>query len=94
MIIPLQRNTLHLYISHQRGPFNKAEFGTELDLRKFHIADVTDKRIFVSVMHTGSLANLYVSEISNNFTTYNFVTSLSRVLCYFPDGNWKDSWLE
>ncbi|KOB70678.1 Sortilin-related receptor, partial [Operophtera brumata] len=64
-----ERNTLHLYISHQRGPFHKAEFETELDLRKFHIADVTDKRIFVSVMHTEELANLYVSEISNNFTT-------------------------
>ncbi|XP_026730796.1 sortilin-related receptor isoform X2 [Trichoplusia ni] len=88
------RNTLHLYISHQRGPFYKAEFQTELDLKRFHIADVTDQRIFVSVMHTNSLANLYVSEISNNFTQYNFVLSLEQILCYFPDANWKDSWLE
>nr|XP_049700522.1 sortilin-related receptor isoform X1 [Helicoverpa armigera] len=88
------RNTLHLYISHQRGPFYKAEFQTELDLKRFHIADVTEKRIFVSVMHTDSLANLYVSEISNNFTQYNFVLSLEQILCYFPDANWKDSWLE
>lgn len=88
------QNTLDLYISHQRGPFYKAEFQTELDLKKFHIADVTDKRIFVSVMHTENLANLYVSEINNNFTQYNFVLSLEQVLCYFPDGNWKDSWLE
>lgn len=89
-----EKNTLSLYISHQRGPFYKAEFQTELDLRKFHIADVTDKRIFVSVMHTDNLAHLYVSEINNNFTQYNFVLSLEQVLCYFPDGNWKDSWLE
>ncbi|XP_026332516.1 sortilin-related receptor isoform X2 [Hyposmocoma kahamanoa] len=89
-----EKNTLDLYISHQRGPFFKAEFQTELDLRKFHIADVTDKRIFVSVMHTENLANLYVSEISHNFTQYNFVLSMERILCYFPDGNWKDSWLE
>ncbi|CAH0400220.1 unnamed protein product [Chilo suppressalis] len=89
-----ERNTLHLYISHQRGPFYKAEFQTELDLRKFHIADVTDKRIFVSVMHTETLANLFVSEINNNFSQYNFVLSLEQVLCYFPDGNWKDSFLE
>lgn len=88
------RNTLDLYISHQRGPFFKAEFQTELDLKRFHIADVTDKRIFVSVMHTDALANLYVSEISNNFTQYNFVLSLEQILCYFPDANWKDSWLE
>ncbi|XP_013139832.1 PREDICTED: sortilin-related receptor-like [Papilio polytes] len=87
-------NTLDLYISHQRGPFYKAEFQTELDRRKFHIADVTDKRIFISVMHTENLTNLYVSEISNNFTQYNFVLSLEQVLCYFPQGNWKDSWLE
>ncbi|XP_037293354.1 sortilin-related receptor isoform X2 [Manduca sexta] len=89
-----ERNTLHLYISHQRGPFYKAEFQTELDLRKFHIADVTDKRIFVSVMHTESLANLYVSEIGRNFTQYNFVLSMEQILCYFPDGNWRNSWLE
>ncbi|CAB3247192.1 unnamed protein product [Arctia plantaginis] len=89
-----EKNTLHLYISHQRGPFYKAEFQTELDLRKFHIADVTDQRIFVSVMHTESLADLYVSEISNNYTQYNFVISLEQILCYFPDSNWKDSWLE
>lgn len=89
-----QKNSLNLYISHQRGPFFKAEFQTELDLRRFHIADVTDKRIFVSVMHTDALADLYVSEISNNFTQYNFVLSLEQILCYFPDANWKDSWLE
>ncbi|XP_072931091.1 uncharacterized protein RpS19a isoform X1 [Epargyreus clarus] len=88
------RNSLDLYISHQMGPFFKAEFPTELDLKKFHIADVTDKRIFVSVMHTETLSNLYVSEISKNFTQYNFVLSLEQILCYFPDGNWKDSWLE
>ncbi|XP_068629296.1 sortilin-related receptor isoform X1 [Battus philenor] len=87
-------NTLDLYISHQRGPFYKAEFQTELDRRKFHIADVTDKRIFISVMHTENLANLYVSEINSDFTQYNFVLSLEQVLCYFPQGNWKDSWLE
>ncbi|XP_047534155.1 sortilin-related receptor-like isoform X1 [Vanessa atalanta] len=89
-----EKNSLDLYISHQRGPFFKAEFQTELDLSKFHIADVTDKRIFVSVMHTENLANLYVSEISRNFTQYNFVLSLEHILSYFPDGNWKDSWLE
>lgn len=90
----LQRNTLDLYISHQKGPFYKAEFETELDMKKFHIADVTDKRIFVSVMHTEILADLYVSEISNNYTRYNFMLSLEQILCYFPDGNWKDTWLE
>ncbi|KAI5646183.1 sortilin, neurotensin receptor 3, domain-containing protein [Phthorimaea operculella] len=89
-----ENNTLDFYISHQRGPFFKADFQTELDLRKFHIADVTDQRIFVSVMHTETLANLYVSEISRNFTEYKFVLSLGQILCYFPDGNWKDSWLE
>ncbi|KAI8432323.1 hypothetical protein MSG28_004739 [Choristoneura fumiferana] len=89
-----ERNTLDLYISHQKGPFYKAEFETELDMKKFHIADVTDKRIFVSVMHTEILADLYVSEISNNYTRYNFMLSMEQILCYFPDGNWKDTWLE
>ncbi|XP_063385358.1 sortilin-related receptor-like [Cydia fagiglandana] len=89
-----ERNTLDLYISHMKGPFYKAEFETELDMKKFHIADVTDKRIFVSVMHTEILADLYVSEISNDFTRYNFMLSLEQILCYFPDGNWKDTWLE
>ncbi|VVC91851.1 unnamed protein product [Leptidea sinapis] len=88
------KNNVDLYISYQRGPFYKAKFQTELDLVKFHIADVTDKRIFVSVMHTETVAHLYVSEINTNFTEYNFVLSLKQVLCYFPDGNWKDSWLE
>lgn len=89
-----QKRNIDLYISYQRGPFYKAEFQTELDLRKFHIADVTNKRIFVSVMHTENAANLYVSEISKNFTKYNFVLSMEQVLCYFPDGNFKNSWLE
>ncbi|XP_047516497.1 sortilin-related receptor-like isoform X1 [Pieris napi] len=88
------KKNIDLYISYQRGPFYKAEFQTELDLRKFHIADVTDKRIFVSVMHTENVANLYVSEISKNFTKYNFVLSLKQILCYFPEGNFKNSWLE
>ncbi|CAG4953069.1 unnamed protein product [Colias eurytheme] len=88
------KNNVDLYISYQRGPFYRADFQTELDLKKFHIADVTDKRIFVSVMHTESVTNLYVSEISRNFTKYNFVLSLKQILCYFPEGNWKHSWLE
>ncbi|XP_041981642.1 sortilin-related receptor-like [Aricia agestis] len=88
------KNSLDLYISYQRGPFYKAEFQTELDLVKFHIADVTDKRLFVSVMHSENLVNLYVSEINKNYTQYNFVLSLEQVLSYFPEGNWKDSWLE
>ncbi|GBP23515.1 Sortilin-related receptor [Eumeta japonica] len=93
-LTPRDKNTIDLYISHQRGPFYKAEFQTELDRKKFHIADVTDTRIFVSVMHTESLANLYVSEIYANFTQYDFVISLEQILSYFPDGNWKYSWLE
>lgn len=80
-------------MSYQRGPFVKAEFQTELDLKEYHISDVTGSRIFISVSHADTLANLYVSEINKDFTAFKFVPSLESILCYFPNSTWNKSWL-
>lgn len=85
---------MDLYISYLRGPFIKAEFQTELDLREFHISDVAGNRILISASHADNISNLYVSEINKNFTEYNFVLSLESILCYFPNSTWKNSWLK
>ncbi|XP_012284613.1 sortilin-related receptor [Orussus abietinus] len=86
-----QRN-LDLYISYKRQPFVKARFNTELDKRDFHIVDVSYNRIFVAVSHSETVVNLYVSEVIDNQTA-TFTLSLERILTYFPNSTWKDSWL-
>ncbi|XP_034941871.1 sortilin-related receptor-like [Chelonus insularis] len=83
---------LDLYISYKNQSFVLAQFNTELSRKDYHICDISNNRIFVAVSHSDTHVNLYVSEIIDN-TTARFILSLEGVFTYFPNINWKDSWL-
>ena len=71
----------------------RAQFQSELERRAYHVADVSDGQVMVVVSHTDTLANLYVSQLMDS-TGIQFVLSLERIFCYFPNSTWKDSWLK
>ncbi|XP_046432202.1 sortilin-related receptor-like isoform X1 [Neodiprion fabricii] len=83
---------LDLFISCKNRPFVKAQFLSELDRKDYHIADVSNNRILVAVSHTEYIVNLYVSEIVD-YDSIVFTLSLERILTFFPNSTWKDSWL-
>lgn len=83
---------LDLYISYKRGSFMRAQFQTELDRRAYHVADVSDGQVMVVVSHTDMLANLYVSQFMDS-SSIQFILSLERIFCYFPNSSWYDTWL-
>lgn len=70
-----------------------AHFPTELPLLGYHVTDVTGDQVMVAVSHGPTLANLYVSEEMTS-EGVNFALSLPRVLCYFPNSTWHDTWLK
>lgn len=87
-------NNTQLLISYKRGKFVKANFQSELDIKGIHIADVEGRRILLSVVHSGKISHLYVSEIdSDEESEIKFVLSLENIFCYLPDMNWRSSWL-
>lgn len=87
-------NNTQLLISYKRGKFVKANFQSELDIKGIHIADVEGRRILLSVVHSGKISHLYVSEIdSDDESEIKFVRSLENIFCYLPDMNWRSSWL-
>lgn len=81
-------------MSHKNQPFVKAEFeNLKGPCKKFHIADVTQSRIFIAVSHNDTYVNLYVSKIINPKVAL-FTLSLERVMTFFPNSTWRDSWLK
>ena len=87
------QNNLDLYVSYKRGKFMRALFQSELERRAYHVADVSDGQVMVVVSHNETLANLYVSQLMDS-TGIQFILSLERIFCYFPNSTWKDSWLK
>lgn len=89
-----KKNNYDLYLSYKFGEILTCIFDTELDLRSYHIADVSNDRALIAVSHTNELSHLYVSEplIGSNGRVH-FTLSLESVLCYFPNSTWHDSWL-
>ncbi|KAJ9597637.1 hypothetical protein L9F63_011506, partial [Diploptera punctata] len=85
-------NNLDMYVSYKRGKFMQAQFQSELERRAYHVADVSDGQVMVVVSHTETLSNLYVSQYMDS-TRIQFILSLERIFCYFPNSTWKDSWL-
>lgn len=83
---------LELFVSFKRQPFVSAQFDTDLARKEYHIADVSFDRIFVSVSHTETLVNLYISELIDKKSA-KFILSLPNILTFFPNNTWKDSWL-
>ncbi|XP_058808716.1 sortilin-related receptor-like [Phymastichus coffea] len=83
---------LELWISYKRQAFVMVQLDNDLPRKEFHIADVSNDRIFIAVAHTETVVHLYISEkIDNN--TIRFTESLRNVLTFFPNNTWKDSWL-
>ncbi|XP_020710796.1 sortilin-related receptor isoform X2 [Athalia rosae] len=85
-------NDLDLYVSYKQQPFVEAQFNSELDRRNYHIADVSNNRVLVAVSHTEYIVNLYVSEMIDH-ENVAFMLSLERILTFFPNSTWKESWL-
>lgn len=86
-------NSTQLLISYKRGKFVKADFQTELDMKGYHVTDVDDRRIMISVVHTERISHLYVSESNSDMTEIKFVPSLENIFTFIPDLNWRSSWL-
>lgn len=87
----LFQNDLDLHVSYKQQPFVVAKFNTELQRKDYHIADVSNQRVFVAVSHTEFQVNLYVSEMVDN--QIYFVPSLDRIVTFFPNSTWKETWL-
>ncbi|XP_046384172.1 sortilin-related receptor-like isoform X2 [Ischnura elegans] len=85
--------SLDLYISHKRKPFVKALFNSETNNLNYHVAEVSDGKVFVAVDHDGNgQVNLYVSDrVTENGML--FTLSLPKILCFFPHNTWKVTWL-
>lgn len=79
-------------MSYKRGPFVKAIFQSELDRQDYHISDVSEGQIFVAVSHTSTLSHLYTSQNMDDKNIF-FALSLERILCFFPNSTWTDTWL-
>lgn len=89
-----KKNNYELHVSYKFGEILTCIFDTELDLRSYHIADVSNERALIAVSHRANLSHLYVSEplVGKNGRVH-FTLSLESVLCYFPNSTWQDSWL-
>ncbi|XP_011301031.1 sortilin-related receptor [Fopius arisanus] len=83
---------LEFLVSYKDSAFVAAKFNTELDRRDYHIADVSNDRVFVAVSHSSNQSNLYVSEGVDQWTS-TFFLSLEGVLAFFPNTTWQSTWL-
>ncbi|XP_046384173.1 sortilin-related receptor-like [Ischnura elegans] len=85
--------SLDLYISHKRKPFVKAVFNSETNNLNYHVAEVSDGKVFVAVDHDGNgQVNLYVSDRVTEDSML-FTLSLPKILCFFPHNTWNVTWL-
>lgn len=87
-----ETESLDLYVSLKNNSFVKAEFDTNLPRKNYHIVDVSHNRVFVTVAHSETHVNLYVSETIDEEKAM-FTLSLEGILTFFPNSTWKDSWL-
>jgi hypothetical protein len=79
--------------SRNNQPFVPAEFPTHMATQAFHVCDVSNDQVMVSVSHGSALSNLYVSDYMSN-NSLRFSLSLPRIFAYFPNITWKDSLLK
>lgn len=84
--------SLELYIKYKNSKFMRAKFEGNLTAKDYHVADVSENRVFIVVGHTETLCNLYVSELVNeDAKEVRFSLSLDRIFAYFPNITWKGS---
>jgi Sortilin, neurotensin receptor 3, len=82
-----------MLVSHNKKPFVPAVFPTQMPALKFHVCDVSNDQVMVTISHGVALSNLYVSDYLSNNSLY-FSLSLPRIFAYFPNITWKDSLLK
>lgn len=87
-------NDLELLVSYKRGPFVVARFPSQLRRRDYHIVDVSEGQLMVCVNHDAMLTNLYVSNVPDDVKGVAFSLSLERVLYFYPEGSFPNSWLK
>lgn len=85
-------DALELYVSFKNQPFVIAQFPTNLKRTEYHIADVSNDRVFVAVAHSKTSVNLYISKIISDREA-KFVLSLENIMTYFPNNTWNNTWL-
>lgn len=85
---------LDLLVSYKRGPFVTASFPSKLRRRDFHIADISEGQLMVCVNHDSMLTNLYISSVPDDTKGVQFSLSLERVLYFYPEGAFPNSWLK
>ena len=85
---------LDLLVSYKRGPFVTASFPSKLRRRDFHIADISEGQLMICVNHDSMLTNLYISNVPNDVKGVQFSLSLERVLYFYPEGSFPNSWLK
>ncbi|XP_019620636.1 PREDICTED: sortilin-related receptor-like isoform X1 [Branchiostoma belcheri] len=87
--IPSAVNLTSLWVSYNRGPFNKAVFPTELPTKEFYIPDASEHQVFVCVNHNHTLTNLYISGVHG----VDFSLSLENILYFNPETTGSESLL-
>lgn len=85
---------LDLLVSYKRGPFVTASFPSKLKRRDYHIADISEGQLMVCVNHNQTLTNLYISNVPDEKKGVQFSLSLERVLYFYPEGSFPNSWLK
>jgi len=83
-----------LFLAKTGEIFVEAKFPTNLDLKDFHICEVTeDGQILLVVNHSPTKSNLYTSDnISPQHAEFSLC--LEDIMYYSPGLTWRNSWLE
>ena len=84
---------LDLLVSYKKGAFVTARFPSKLRRRDYHIADISEGQLMVCVNHDSSLTNLYISNVADDGKEVLFSLSLERILYFYPEGTFQDTWL-
>uniref|UniRef100_T1IZM8 Sortilin-related receptor n=1 Tax=Strigamia maritima TaxID=126957 RepID=T1IZM8_STRMM len=84
-----KNGTLQLWVSYNRGPFQKAVFPNNKLHTDYFIPDATEGQVFVCVNHEHMETNLYISDVRG----LAYSLSLERVFYYSPKGAARDTWL-
>ncbi|CAB3366798.1 Hypothetical predicted protein [Cloeon dipterum] len=87
------KDAYEMLVSRDREAFMTAVFPNDLPTLAFHVCDVSNGQVMVSVSHGRSLSNLYVSD-STRDQQMLFSLSMASVLAYFPNITWADSILK
>ncbi|ELU09175.1 hypothetical protein CAPTEDRAFT_202789 [Capitella teleta] len=66
----------HLYVSHKRGPFERAYFPGDMNPVDFSVVDSDQSQVFIAASHRSRIVNLYLSDVTGRY----YITSLERIM--------------